>query len=62
MFMSQKGFELLQGLAHDADAGLEDVIGRSLVIHRDARKAIGEGKAVGVTSDPETLEVQFIDL
>lgn len=62
MYMSQNGFDLLQGLARDADADLKDVIGRALVVYRDARKAIHEGKAVGVTSDPESLDVQFIDL
>lgn len=62
MFMSQEGFELLESLAGDVGAGLEDVIGRALVLYRDARHAAGQGKAVGVTSAPETLDVQFIDL
>lgn len=62
MFMSEKGFEFLEGLARDADAELKDVIGRALVLYRDARKAIEQGKSVGVTSDAESLEVRFVKL
>lgn len=63
MFMSEKGFDFLQRLTRDADGvELKDVIGRALVVYHDALEAIREGKAVGVASDPEKLEVQFIDL
>ncbi len=62
MYMSPKGFALLETLAETADIGLEDVIARSLILYRDARKAINLGKVVGVASDPEALDVRFIDL
>ena len=62
MLMSPGGFGLIWDLAEQADVGLEDVIGRALVLYRDVVKADRAGKAVGVVSDPGVLDVRFVDL
>jgi len=59
MLMSGNGFEYLMKLADETDLSLEAVIGRSLVLFKAATDATREGKAVGVASNPEVLDVEF---
>lgn len=62
MFMSEKGFQLVCDIQDEIGAEMEDVFARSLILYRKALKAVREGKSVGVASNPDVLDVQFVDL
>src|SRR5437016_1820696 len=62
MVMTPEGFNLLRRLADETNADLETVLGKALILYREAHDASKQGKAVGIAESSDAFETQFTGL